>query len=116
MGKSGRKIAMYDIVFTLVTLAVILSLPVPRLVCGILCHELCMGLDRVETLTDLEALRFFYVHVGTWVVSMMVIVVSYIGLLVVYKKGALHGSRGEGHGISLKISTLPVILPFVINI
>ena len=54
---------MYEIAFTPVTLAVILSLPMPRLVGGIPCHELCMGLDGVETLE--EALRLFYVHVGT---------------------------------------------------
>ena len=58
--------------------------------------------------------RIFYM--GAWIVSVTEIVVSYIGLLGVYKKGALHGSRGEGHWISLKITTLPVIMPFVVNI
>ena len=77
-----------------------------------------MDLDGRGTFTDSSTSAIIYriFSVGVWIVSMTVIVASYIGLLVLYKKGALHGSRGEGHGISLKLTTLPVIMPFVINI
>ena len=109
----------YKVFLTLVTLTVTLSLPVSVLIGyarGILCHELCMGLDGRGIIARSSAIIYSIFYMGAWIVSvMMIVMVSYIGLLVLYKKGALHGSRGEGHGISLKITTLPVIMPFVIK-
>ena len=117
--KYGKKIATYKIVFTLVIVTAILSLPVPILVgyvSRIRCHELCLGLDARRNISRAGAIIYRVFYAGTWIISMAVIVVCYIGLLVLYKKGALQGRRGESHGVSLKLATLPLVMPFVIHI
>ena len=59
---------------------------------------------------------YWTIQVMEWIMSITMTVVCYIWIWVLYKKGVLHSSREQSHRISLKIATLPALMPIVMHI
>ena len=112
--KYGKKIVSLKVTLIVVAVTTLLYMPVLVLLFVFFrpktCEHLCLGLDGSS------GRGYMIVQVASWVTCMAVIVVCYIGIWMLFKKGALHGSRGESHAISLKIATLPAIMPLVMHI
>lgn len=118
--KHGKKIASYKTVLIVISATVVLYAPIPLSLFGAsytqLCDRVCLGLDTTYNPT-IVSMAYFVAQALVWVGPMAVILVCYIWVWVLYKKGALRENRNEeGHGISLKIATLPAVMPLVMHI
>ena len=80
------------------------------------CEYVCLGFDILTHTPTMVDMIYAILQTAGWIVSIAVIVVCYIWILVLYKKGILHSSGEQGHRISLMIAILPALMPFVMHI
>ena len=118
--KHGKKIASYKRIFIVIAATVVLYAPIPMTLFGLsytqLCNRVCLDLETTYN-PNTASMAYFTVQAFGWVGPMALIFTCYIWVCVLYKKGALRENRGEEeHGISLKIATLPAVMPIVMHI
>lgn len=119
--KCRKNCVSYKMVLILLVVTTVLYTPVTVFLFASsytkFCDRLCLGLDasNASTLTSIS-IAYFAIQALGWVGSMVVIITCYTWVWVLYKKGILRGNRIEGHGISLKIATLPAVMPIVMHI
>ena len=116
--KRGKSFVSYKMTLILVAVTTFTYTPLPMTLFSIvhptLCETACMGIDLANSSPSTSYRVYWIVLVVGWVTSMTVIVVV-VGWIM-YKKNVIHASRDEEHGISLKIATLPAVMPIIMHI
>ena len=118
--KCGKSFVSYKMTLILVAVTTFTYTPIPvtlfSIVYPTLCETACMGVDLVNSSPSTSYRVYWIVLVVGWVTSVVAIVVCYIWVWILYKKNVIHASSDDEHGISLKIATLPAVMPIIMHV